>query len=90
MSDQRTIQQYGLVAGGPNTISLPRDARVVAVGDYFDQPTIWVEVDPFDAFMPRTFEVLPNHHYYQAGLKYVGTALLRTGPVWHVFEAPRL
>lgn len=72
-------------------IDMPKCAKILHVGEQFNEVCIWAEVDTDNAMETRTFEVFGTGHQipYDIGASrnYVGTVMLDGGSlVFHVYE----
>ncbi|MFW6090034.1 MAG: DUF7352 domain-containing protein [Gemmatimonadota bacterium] len=89
--EQRTVWKCVLRVGARHALSLPEGAEVVAVAEQGGTPCMWFDCDPRSATERRDFCVVgtgwtapPKAPPTRA--EHVGTAVMRDGHVWHVFE----
>jgi len=84
----RTIYKYNLTEG-LQSLSLPEESRIVHVGEQHGWLTIWVE-QPVQNTTPSTVRNInvygTGQHVYDDAAVYVGTVLMTSGLVWHVYE----
>ncbi len=83
----KTIYKYLLAnSPGPQTIRLPKNARVLHVGSQDEILMLWCMVDPNNASVTRRFEVFATGQKVDSvGLNYLGTTQVQPF-VWHIFE----
>jgi hypothetical protein len=82
----RTIYKYNLAAG-INGIFLPEGYKVLNVADQYGYITMWVEQDNAKPGSSRQFSVYgTGFGIYNDNEVYVGTAIMTSGLVWHVYE----
>lgn len=81
------IHKYVLNQGpyAKTTIQLPDNFLVLYVTDQHGELTIWVELDPEEEKIPHTFYVLPTGGEIFPSMDHVGSVLMSSGLVWHVY-----
>lgn len=85
----KTIAQYPLLQGQSllQAIYMPLGARVLCVGELMGQPFLWAEVDDALPQESRTFYVVGTGFAFPpVPARYVGTAILGSGMVLHVYD----
>lgn len=85
----RRIHKYHLVVQEePQQIELPQYAKILAVGEQYASPVIWVEFDTMfeEKRSMRTLQVVGTGWDFEEGAEYCGTVQMKTGFVWHVYE----
>lgn len=85
----RRIHKYYLtVQDEPQQIELPKQAKVLAVGEQYGTTIVWVEFDTKfeDERTMRTFQVVGTGWDFEEGAEYCGTVQMKTGFVWHIYE----
>ncbi len=82
-----TIWKFPLPVGDEVGVVMPAGGRVLTVAAQGDVMVLWAIVDPGAPFVERAFEVRGTGHPLGEVGEYVGTALLVSGLVFHVFEA---
>jgi pyruvate/2-oxoglutarate dehydrogenase complex dihydrolipoamide dehydrogenase (E3) component len=79
------VYKYPLtLAGEPQGVQMPVDARVVHVHEQNDRPVLWALVSPDSPAVTRVFEVIATGGRVPNG-NYLGTVHI-SWTVWHVFE----
>ena len=83
----RTIFKYDLIIGY-NSLYLPDGYKVVHVAEQYGNLTMWVEQpDMQHSASAHTFQVYgTGHQISDDRAVHVGTALMTSGLVWHVYE----
>ena len=84
----RTIFKYDLMIGY-NSLCLPERSKVIHVAEQYGNLTMWVE-QPVVTHEPNKnyiFNVHGTGHFLiDNNAVHVGTALMSSGLVWHVYE----
>ena len=81
----KTIWKFPLrLVGGIQYLSIPKDARLLHVGDQFDTPSLWFEVDEDAEREELGFSVVGTGHPVSGG-EYLGTAV-GSRFVWHIYQ----
>jgi hypothetical protein len=83
---QRVVHKFQMSSPSCGFV-LPRDARVVKVGEQLGWVTLWIELDPLAKTTWRNFRVYATGARIAEGDVYVGTAFV-DDLVWHVYEEP--
>lgn len=84
-----TIWKYQFNTVDEFFIEMPKNGRILAVQTQFDQPCMWVLVDPGKPKEKRYFRVFGTGHDIDgdANLSYLGTYQLHEGSlIFHIFE----
>jgi len=82
----RTIYKYDLFIGY-NSLYLPDGYKVLHVAEQYGSLTMWVEQSIQNSPSYRTFNVHgTGHQIPDDNAVHVGTALMSSGLVWHVYE----
>lgn len=83
----RTIFKYDLMIGY-NSLYLPDGYKVVHVAEQYGNLTMWVEQPAMQhSAGTHTFQVYgTGHQISDDRAVHVGTALMTSGLVWHVYE----
>ena len=82
----RTIFKYDLMLGY-NSLYLPDGYKVVHIAEQYGNLTMWVEQSIQNSPNYRTFNVYgTGHQIPDDNAIHVGTALMSSGLVWHVYE----
>jgi hypothetical protein len=85
----RTIWKYRLeVSDDVQSLSIPREAKIVAVGNQEGSITLWAEVAPGRFTEARTFAIHGTGHPIASDEDYIGTAIVPPF-VWHVYEVQK-
>ena len=84
----KQIWKYKLpVDGYQSWVEMPEGSEIICVHEQDSHVCLWAIVDPSNENLRRFFEIFGTGHSIQVPtLKYVGTAFMKTGLVWHVFE----
>jgi hypothetical protein len=91
--DHRRVQVFRLrtvldfaITGASDRFAMPAAARVVHVAEQHARPTMWVELDPDEPPVQRTFEIFgTGHPVLDPTAVYVGTCVGQPF-VWHIYE----
>jgi hypothetical protein len=87
-----TIWKYTLMGSNPVEIKVPEGAKILCAQSQFDDPTIWVKVDPMAPMEKRAFAVIGTGHEIPQVIDdnikaYIGTVQTDGGNfIFHVFE----
>jgi hypothetical protein len=83
----RTIYKYDLMLGY-NSLYLPDGYKVVHVAEQYGSLVMWVEQSAIQhSAVSRTFNVYgTGYQIPDDRAVHVGTALMSSGLVWHVYE----
>jgi len=84
----RTIHKYHLHIADIQTLHLPRGATVRHVDEQAGMLTLWAEVDPGEPSISRTLAIVGTGHRVPEEAQYIGSAVMTTGFVWHVYWWP--
>lgn len=81
----KTIYKYD--CGSNIQLSLPPDAKVLAFGNQYEQPTMWVELDTEVVKIVRRFVYVSTGGIVPENATHLGTALFQNGDsVLHLYE----
>jgi hypothetical protein len=82
----RTIYKYDLMIGY-NSLYLADGYKVLHVAEQYGNLTMWVDQTIGNSASYRTFNVYgTGHPIPDDNAVHVGTALMSSGLVWHVYE----
>lgn len=86
-----TIWKYPLALTLAQTLTLPKEARILHVGEQAQRLTLWVQVDDLLPHEDRVFIIVGTGHEVPGQtpaypLRHLGTVQMADGFVWHVFE----
>lgn len=84
----RTIFKYDLMIGWNNSLYLPERSKVLYVAEQYGNLTMWVEQPTMNHMSEnRIFQVYGTGHLIPDNNDvHVGTVLMSSGLVWHVYE----
>ena len=82
----KTIYKYQILPPGVD-ISMPVEAKIVAVHEQDDGVFLWAEVEPNNAYETRHFTVYATGQMIEYGHEYRGTFFMKSGLVFHLYEA---
>lgn len=84
----RAIWKFPLAIGDTVAVSMPEHATPLAVAEQNTILCLWAEVDPDAALTTKEFHIRGTGHLLQGNEgKYIGTAVMWNGLVWHVYSA---
>ncbi len=85
---KRSVWRYNITSAGQLRIQLPADAEVLHVAEHpRDEISLWALVDEQAAHEPREFVIVGTGWPIQHDqLQHIGSVVLRSGFVYHVFE----
>lgn len=78
----KTIYKFNMAP----KIQMPEGAEVLHVGVQDEKAMIWALVDPAKPLEIRNFHIYGTGHQIMEGTVHLGTAVLPSGLVWHLFE----
>ena len=79
--------QFSAVANGELNLSLPEKSRVIHVGKQDELVTLWIEQDNSHLQERREFQIVgTGFETIRINWEHVGTVLMDSGLVWHVYE----
>lgn len=86
----KAIYKYSLQIIDEQTISMPKDAKILTIETLYNQPMLWANVDCAKEYEPVTIITLPTGstlvEYEDMSLEYIGSYQLGGGNfVGHVF-----
>lgn len=84
----KTIWKYILQVTDVQTLSMPKDAKVLTAKTQHGVPCIWVEVDPKASREDRIFQIIGTGHPISSNPShYLGTFQIHGGDlVFHIYE----
>lgn len=90
----RTIWKFSLDIANVQTITIPKNHRYLHVGEQDEKPAIWAEVDSLDNTVTKTIYIFGTGHNMDGRNRellvptngYIGTAQMKNGLVWHIYE----
>ena len=87
-----TIWKYEIPLTDKPVIQMPKDARMLSVGEQRGKLFVWAAVDPEADSVPHQFRIAGTGHPVSMPLASmhvfcIGTVIMSNGLVWHVFHA---
>jgi hypothetical protein len=85
----KTVWKFPLASTVVTKLQLPVGAQVLTVQMQYDEPQLWVLVDPQAPKEERRFQLVGTGHEFepQGALKYINTIQVQGGLfVFHLFE----
>jgi hypothetical protein len=80
------IYKYELIPGMTVDHFLPVESNVLHIGEQGGGLFMWCEISLDGANALRTFDVVGTGHDFDPGGKYLGSAVMGSGLVWHAYE----
>ena len=82
----KAIWKYQLEVADFQTVEIPVGFKILHVGDQGTKLCFWAEIETANKKETRTIGIVgTGHPIIDAGGKYVGSAIMSNGFVWHVF-----
>lgn len=84
----KSIWKFELSIALRTTISMPKDAEIIAFQTQHDKPCVWAIVETGKEFENRFFRFIgTGHNFEETPGKFIGTIQTLNGDlVWHLFE----
>jgi hypothetical protein len=81
------IWKAKLIEAGTHSLTIPQGAWFLHVSEQDGFLCVWFGCDPTAPEEKRTFSVLATgYDQIPIRTRYIGTAVMQSGLVWHVFE----
>lgn len=81
----QAIWKYQLAIEDTQYVQMPRDARLLHVGEQYGTLCVWALVNPSAPLIGRFILISGTGHSVPNG-PYVGSAVMGGAFVWHVFD----
>lgn len=83
----KSIWKYPLDVKTHQLLYMPRQAKIIAVGEQNEAPVLWAEVDVDADLVPHIFTTLTTGERYDTiAATYVGTVVLKGWYVAHIYQ----
>lgn len=86
----KAIWKYPLEITGEQGITMPKGAKIIAVGNQYENLALWAIVNPEQGGIKEFRKIYiygTGHSTDEIKGSYIGTVLMRDGSlVWHIFE----
>jgi len=84
----KTIWKFKIPQCERSSIEMPKDAKILAVGNQYEVVCLWAEVDPKNDTVSRMFRIIgTGHSVPDELLEYIGTVQMTGGNfIWHIYE----